>query len=198
MYANDHDQQLPGQAPIKGLDTIGGLVVPQWPTLFCAYLSPNNPTVFVEPGDTDAAQLPVSEILSNVQNNTGFIYNGFDQLAVNNQPPSTVWLNHLTHQGDVVLLAQKKRGAKAFYVSPVFQPVTSLLDLLDPGAYEGGSHYLFVDGSVQYVKWEDYSNSFWLVDKGSTLPLPPLPPMPRGSSAYPGTASASLPLATVH
>ena len=177
-----------------GPGNVGATPAPRWPALFCAYLSPNNPAVFVEPGDAVAAQLSVSDILSNAQNNTGFIYNGFDQLAVDNQPPSVVRLNHLPHQSDVVLLAQKKRGATAFYVSPLFQPVASLLDLLDPGAYEGGSHYLFVDGSVQYVKWQDYSNSFWLVDKGSALPLPSLPPLP-GASPYGRRASGFLALA---
>ena len=51
LYANDHDQQLPGQ-PASGLL---GLPVPgptdgssdQWPTLFCTIISrPSDPRVF--------------------------------------------------------------------------------------------------------------------------------------------------------
>ena len=142
----------------------------------------------------------MSDILSNVTNNTGYIYNGFDELTVDDQPPSVIHLNRLSDQIDVVLLAQKARGAAAFCLSPIFQPVTNLLTMLNPGAYDGGSHYLFVDGSVRYVKWQDYSNNFWLVDKGDNLPLPPLPPLPPFHSNqpfYPGASRPAMPLATI-
>ena len=190
LYANDHDQQLPGQpAP-------GEAVASQWPAALCAYLSPSNPVVFLDPGDSAAAKLSLQDILSNTQNNTGYIYNGFDELAFNAQPPTTVYLNHLSHQSDVVLLAQKKPGAVAFCLDPLFQPVANLLDLLDPDAYQGGSHYLYVDGSVRYLKWEDYSNALWLVDKTDSLPLPPLPPpLPNSAPVNGPFFRVALPLA---
>ena len=198
LYANDHDQQLPGPADSKALDSAGAASAQQWPALLCSYLSPSNPVVFLDPGDPTASSLSVQDILSNTKNNTGYLYNGFDELAVNSQPPATIHLNRLFHQSDVILLAQKKPGATAFCLSPIFQPVANLLDLLAPGAYEGGSHYLFVDGSVRYVKWEDYSNDLWLVNKGATLPLPPLPPIQDTVSAgYAQTMGVNLPLATV-
>ena len=200
LYANDHDQQLPGQSSAAGSPLPGTSPVQQWPALFCAYLTPSNPVVFLDPADSVTARLPLSDILSNVTNNTGYIYNGFDEFAVDDQPPPVIHLNRLSDQIDVVLLAQKARGAAAFCLSPIFQPVTNLLTLLNPGAYDGGSHYLFLDGSVRYVRWEDYSNNFWLVDKGNNLPLPPLPPLPpfhNNQPFYPGTPRQSLPLATI-
>lgn len=195
LYANDHDQQLPGQPTATG-----SAHADQWPALLCAYLSPINPTVFLDPGNPATSRLASAEILSNRINNTGFIYNGFDELSAGAQPPMSVPLNLLPSQTETVLLAQKKPGAKPFCLDPVFHAVGSLLDYLDPGAYDGGAHYLFVDGSVRYVKWTDYSNNFWLVDKQSKSPLPPLPPMTqsvRGDVRYAGRAARSLPLATI-
>ena len=161
----------------------------QWPALFCAYLTPSDPAVFVDPGDPTTSKLPLASILSNTSNNTAFVYNGFDDLASNNQPPAAVSLTTLAAPAEVVLLAQKTRGATAFYVSPIFQPIANLLSLLNPAAYDGGSHYLFVDGSVRFIKQDDYSNSFWLVDKSITLPFPPLLPLPPViPQAVPGTS----------
>ena len=151
--------------------------------------------MFLDPSDSSTSRLPLAAILSNAVNNTAFIYNGFDDLAANNQPPGAVSLTTLTNPSEVVLLAQKTRGATAFFVSPLFQPIANLFSLLNPAAYDGGSHYLFVDGSVRFIMQTDYSNSFWLADKNSSLPFPPLLPLPPAS---PGTVCASRSLATVN
>ena len=179
LYANDHNQQLPGQPSANGIPSASGGPA-QWPELFCAYLTPSDPAVFVDSGDPVTSKLPLAAILSNTTNNTAFIYNGFDDLASNNQPPETVSLTTLATPAEIVLLAQKTRGASAFFVSPLFQPIANLLSLLNPAAYDGGSHYLFADGSVRFITQADYSNSFWLVDKNITLPFPPLLPIPHG------------------
>ena len=177
LYASEHNQQLPGQ-PSAGGTTLGGGNTDLWPTLFCAYLTPSDPTVFLDPSDPTTSRLPLAAILSNLSNNTGYVYNGFDDLASNDQPPGVVSLTVVATPAETVLLAQKTRGATAFYVSPIFQPIASLFSLLNPAAYDGGSHYLFVDGSVRFVKEADYSNNFWLTDKSLTLPFPPLLPLP--------------------
>lgn len=179
LYANDHDQRLPGQPASAGLPPTGS-AAEQWPTLFCAYLTPSDPAVFVDPGDPVTSKLPLASILSNDSNNTAFVYNGFDDLATGNQPPVAISLTTLASPSEVVLLAQKTRGATAFFVSPLFQPIANLLSLLNPSAYDGGSHYLFVDGSVRFIKQSEYSNSIWLVDKSISLPFPPLLPFPHG------------------
>lgn len=175
LYANDHNQQLPGESPslgLPGLGLPGPTPTDQWPTLFCAYLSPNDPRVFLDPSDPVAAKLPMSEVISNTLNNTGFVYNGFNDLSADNQPVQSIPLNRLDTPSDVVLLAQKTPGATAFYVNLLFIPLGNLFSLLNPQAYDGGSHYLFVDGSVRFIKQTDYSNTLWLVNK--SLPLPPL------------------------
>ena len=179
LYAADHNQQLPGQ-PASGGILGTGATSDQWPTLLCAYLSPSDPTVFVDSGDPATSKLPIASVLSNTVNNTAFVYNGFDDLAANNQPPATVPLSILATPTETVLLAQKARGATLFCVSPLFAPVANLLSLLNPAAYDGGSHYLFVDGSVRFILEDQYNNNFWLTDKNGSLPFPPWLPLPPG------------------
>lgn len=173
LYANDHDQQLPASPSTSGL--LPGLLPPpstgdQWPALFCAYLSPSDPRVFLDANDSATNKLPLPQVISNDINNTAFVYNGFDDLSVNNQPVQSVALSRLDTPSDVVLLAQKVPGAKAFYVDLLFNPLSSLLSLFNPQAFDGGSHYLFVDGSVRFIKQADYNNTLWLVNKNLTLP----------------------------
>ena len=180
LYANDHDQQLPGQpaSGLLGLPLLGPSAGSgdQWPKLFCAYLSPSDPRVFLDPSDPVEARLPLTAILSNATNNTGYIYNGFNDLGVDNQPVPSIALTRLDTPSEVVLLSQKTPGATAFYVNLLFNPLGNLFSLLNPSAYDGGSHYLFVDGSVRFIKQADYTNNLWLVNKNLTLPLPLLGP----------------------
>ena len=177
LYASDHNQQIPGRT--AGSDPLLPSTTGLWPQQFCEYLSPSDPRVFLDPTDPLTAKLPLQDVLSTETNNTGYIYNGFDDLAAGNQPLLTVPLTRLDNPTQVVLLAQKTQGVKDFYADPLLGTLGALLALLNPSAYDGGAHYLFVDGSVRFIKQSEYSNSFWLVDK--TIPLPPLP----GSNDHP-------------
>ena len=168
LYANDHNQQLPGQP--TGSDDAPD----RWPALFCQYLSPNDPRVFLDNTDPAAAKLPMAEVVSNTANNTGYVYNGFDEMAVGGVPPATVPLTRVATPAQVVLLAQKLSSSKAFYVDPLLQPLAELLGTLNPQAYDGGAYYLYVDGSVRFTKQSDYSNTCWLLDKTISLPTLPL------------------------
>ncbi len=178
LYANDHNQQLPGQPggsspPADPASDTGGL--DQWPKLFCDYLSPSDPRVFLDSTDPTTAKLPLAEVISNAVNNTGFVYNGFDELGSDQTPPSTIPLNRLDSPSQVVLLAQKVPATNAFYVDLLLQPLTNLLGLLNTKAYDSGAYYLYVDGSVRFTKATDYTNQLWLVDKTISLPTLPLP-----------------------
>ena len=174
LYANEHDQKLPGQLPTNPLLPLPGTGAggDRWPTLFCAYLSPNDPRVFLDPTDPTTAKLLSADILSNDVNNTGYIYNGFDDLTVDDNPVSEVPLTMILRPSEVVLMSQKVASSKAFYVDLLSSPLALLTSVLNPSAYNGGAHYLYVDGSVRYLKQAEYSNSLWLVNKD--LHLPPL------------------------
>ncbi len=172
LYANDHDQQLPGHTT-----SVDPASPPpdQWPALFCTYLSPVDPRVFVDLNDPNSLKLAPALVVSNAANNTGFVYNGFDELGADNQPPATVRLQVIDHPSEVVLLGQKVPGSATFCVDLLFQPLTNLVNLLNPTVYDGGANYLFVDGSIRFLKQTDYNNTLWLADKTVTLPVLPLP-----------------------
>ncbi len=150
--------------------------------------------MFLDPQDRQTAKLPLDNVLSAAVNNTGYLYNGFDDLASEGQAPSVVPLNRLDAPSQIILLAPKAQGATDFYVDVLLQPIANLLSEFNPVVYDGGAHYLFVDGSVRFLKQSEYSNSFWLSDKSIQLPsLPDVPLFQRhpsfadGSGARPGT-----------
>ncbi len=184
LYASEHDQSLPGQLPANPLSPINppaGEGGDRWPRLLCAYLTPSDPRVFLDPTDRNAAGLPLDQVLSNEVNNTGYIYNGFDDLSSDGEPLASVPLTLIEHPTEVVLIGQKLPGAKEFYVDLLNAPLGSLLSLLNPAAFDGGSHYLYLDGSVRYLKQTEYSNNLWLVNK--ELHLPPIVNAMRGRYA---------------
>lgn len=172
LYAGDHNQQLPGHISDLGvlpLDSGG-----TWPQLFCQYLSPTDPRVFLDPSDKQTTRLSPTAVLSQQVNNTGYIYNGFDDLG-DGQPAGMIPLSRIQAPSQVILLAPKTQGATEFYADLIFSPLSNLLGEFNPAVYNDGASYLFTDGSVRFLKQSEYSNKFWLSDKTLTLPTLPLP-----------------------
>ena len=188
LYANDHNQQLPGHGP--DADLLTGDSGGTWPQMFCQYLSPTDPRVFLDPSDKQTAKLLPDMVLSSQVNNTGYIYNGFDDLGTNGQPASVVPLSRLQTPSQVILLAPKTQGATEFYADLLLTPLTNLLTQLNPSVYDGGASYLFADGSVRFLKQSEYSNSDWLVDK--SVQLPTLPPLRDSHSVLAQTSARRL------
>ncbi len=167
LYANDHNQQLPGRPAAA---EPGSPAPEQWPALFCAYLTPSDPRVFLDAADTVTTALPLPQVVSNEVNNTAFIYNAFDDLGVDGQPPEAVALSRVEQPASVALLGLKVKGATSFYVDVLLTPLASLPTLLNTTAFNGGSQYLFVDGSIRFLSQAQYSNALWLANKTVALP----------------------------
>ena len=160
-----------------------------WPQLFCQYLSPSDPRVFLDPQDRQTARLPLDVVLSSEVNNTGYVCNGFDDLASEGQVPSMIPLSRLPLPAQTILLGPKTQGATGFYVDVLLQPLADLLNEFNPAVYDGGAHYLFVDGSVRFFKQADYSDSFWLSDKSIRLPSLPSAPVSQSLPRFAGARS---------
>ncbi len=160
-YANDHDSQLPGRAAGAGVD--------KWPTLLLPYVS--SPAVYVDPGDPAATRVPPDQIVSNASNNSSFFFNGFNDLGSYTNPNITVGMANLFASGTpVLILGQQVSGSGQFYMDFV---EGNEADILNKTSYFGGSNYGFADGSVQYLKPAQYSDTMWLVDKSYSIPTVP-------------------------
>ncbi len=181
LYANDNDQHLP--APPQDDDPAAR----QWPVLLSTYITDKR--IFAAPGDSTAKKLPPESLLDNTQNNTSFLYNGFDE------PPSSsgggllgnllesvgLTVGAVEKPANLCVLAQKVEGAAPFcYRARLFSTNERLLK---KSAYGGGSIYLFAEGSVRYLKEEEYSPAIWRLDTSLLPPLalpPPLQPLLPG------------------
>ena len=167
LYANDHDQQLPGQPPAARTAADTPRPGPVAHAVLRLPLARATRACSSTRSDPSTAKLPLPQVISNTANNTGFVYNGFDDLArrTTSRRPACPLTRLDTPVARWCCSRRSPRGAKAFYVDLLFNPLGSLFTLLNPQAYDGGSHYLFVDGSVRFIKQTDYNNNLWLVNK---------------------------------
>ncbi len=158
LYANDNNGQLPGR--------IAGGSQDKWPNLLLPYVG-NNIKAYVDPGDPTVNAIPSTDLISNSSNNSSFFFNGFNDIGAYTNPNIAVGLANLSNSSTVILLGQKVKGAGDFYMDFVEDNEDQVLNKT---AYFGGSNYAFADGSVQYLKPADYSDTMWLVNKNYTVP----------------------------
>ena len=161
-YANDNNSQLPGRAEGAGVN--------KWPTLLLDYVQ--NPEVYADPGDPVASAIPTTQMVSNTANNSSFFFNGFNDIGAYTNPNITVGMANIATVGTpVLLLGQKISGNTQFYMDFV---EGNQDDILDKTTYFGGSNYAFADGSVQFMRPSQYSDTMWLVN--TSYAIPPVPP----------------------
>lgn len=154
LYANDNDMRLPNRVQTGD----------RWPKLLQPYL--HELKVYADPADPTNFILKKTDPLSNAPNNTSYMMNGFNDVGAFTDETVTVRLNALDKPSNTILLAPE-RGHGNFYMD--FDEGNQN-DVLKKDAYNGGSNYLFADGSVQFIKKVDYDDKLWLVHKDSAIP----------------------------
>ncbi|MGA3171458.1 MAG: type II secretion system protein [Chthoniobacteraceae bacterium] len=184
LYANDHSYVLPGR-----VYTQNGAQPNKWPYLLSQYLG--DVRVYASSFDTSnwiIRGLTAQQAVSNSQNNTSFIMNGYNDLNTFEDSSVTIRLNAFPETSDIILLGMLKIGVRdQFYMDFEEEPNGNENDYLETAAYKGGSNYLFADGSARFISQAEYNapepnppaggtslqsygNSLWCVDKTYIIP----------------------------
>jgi prepilin-type N-terminal cleavage/methylation domain-containing protein/prepilin-type processing-associated H-X9-DG protein len=185
LYANDNSYNLPERI------TTGD----KWPALISKYLS--DVRVYASSYDLQnwvVRGLTPAQAISNSGNNTSFIMNGYNDLGTygnTGSAPVNIRMNAIQGTSNVILLGTPKNPTALnphqahntqYYMDFEEPPNGNQNDVLDLAAYNGGSDYLFADGSAKFITQaqyeapdpanpaQRYGDDLWLVDKSYVIP----------------------------
>jgi prepilin-type N-terminal cleavage/methylation domain-containing protein/prepilin-type processing-associated H-X9-DG protein len=185
-YANDHSYVLPGRTTSN-----------KWPSLLATYLSDVRVYACIYDSQNWVARgLTTAQAISDQTNNTSFIMNGYNDLGT--YPTSsgtgvTIRMNAFPDTADIILLgmpynppATKANGVHntQYYMDFEEPPNGNENDVLNLSTFNGGSDYLFADGSARFItqaqynaplvgatnSLQTYGNSLWCVNKSYVIP----------------------------
>lgn len=154
-FANDYDNRLPGRVASSD----------KWPRLLLPYVG-NDTRVYGEPDDLKCFLRTGASPLDNDKNQTSYILNGFNDAGAFTNETVQVNLLSLQKPTETILMACQS-GTGNFYMDFMEGNQNTVLNLT---AYGNGSNYLFADGSARFLTKNEYSDTLWLVDKGSAIP----------------------------
>jgi prepilin-type N-terminal cleavage/methylation domain-containing protein/prepilin-type processing-associated H-X9-DG protein len=188
LYANDNSYNLPGRVTTSsGQD--------KWPALISKYLS--DVRVYASSYDLQnwiIRGLTPTQAISNTSNNTSFIMNGYNDLGTygdGGNAPVNIRMNAIQGTSNVILLGTPKNPTalhptqahnSQYYMDFEEAPNGNQYDVLDLDAYNGGSNYVFADGSAKFITQAQYTepdpnntsqrygDDLWLVDKSYVIP----------------------------
>ncbi len=193
LYANDNSYLLPSRVTTAS----GG---DKWPALLAKYLS--DVRVYASSFDIKnwvAIGLSGTAAISDNANNTSFIMNGYNDLGTmtnggnSTTPAVQIRINAFPSTSDIILLGTPLEPTTAyptrahntqFYMDFEEPPNGNEVDVLDLAQFNGGSNYLFADGSAKFITkaayqapmvggtspLQDYGNSLWCVNKQYVIP----------------------------
>jgi prepilin-type N-terminal cleavage/methylation domain-containing protein/prepilin-type processing-associated H-X9-DG protein len=187
LYANDNSYNLPQR-------TISSTGQDKWPALLGKYLS--DVRVYASSYDLQnwiVRGLTPAQAVSNSSNNTSFIMNGYNDLGTygNGGAPVNIRLNAIQSASNLILLGTPKNPTALnpnqahnyqYYMDFEEPPNGNQYDVLDLDAYNGGSDYLFADGSAKFMTQAEYvapdpnnpsqryGDDLWLTDKTYVIP----------------------------
>lgn len=157
LYAGENDQQLPSRVNTGQGD--------KWPRLLYSYLKSSK--VYLAPG-IDTVTPDLDTLLSNNNNNTSFIMNGYNDLGAYNDPDVVIRTLTIAEPARTILLGMPKARDANFYMDVVENNQTQVLNLT---AYGEGSNYVFADGSARFIKKDDHDLKMWFVNKDYVPPV---------------------------
>ena len=186
LYANDNSYNLPQRTVGNSQD--------KWPALISKYLS--DVRVYASSYDLKnwiVRGLTPTQAIANNGNNTSFIMNGYNDLGTygNGGAPVNIRLNAIQGASNLILLGTPKNPTALnpttphntqYYMDFVEPPNGNQNDVLDLDAYNGGSDYLFADGSAKFITQaqyvapdpnypsQRYGDDLWLTDKTYVIP----------------------------
>jgi prepilin-type N-terminal cleavage/methylation domain-containing protein/prepilin-type processing-associated H-X9-DG protein len=150
LYANDNDFNLPSRTQTSD----------KWPALLSSYL--RDPKVFADPADPKNFLRLKKDPLSNASNNTSYIMNGFNDVGAYSDEKIKVKLTSVDKPSETILLASQS-GSGNFYMDLDEDNQNS--GVLRKKIFNEGANYLFVDGSVRFIKAADLTDELWFVHK---------------------------------
>jgi prepilin-type N-terminal cleavage/methylation domain-containing protein/prepilin-type processing-associated H-X9-DG protein len=150
LFANDHDMGLPSR--MESGD--------RWPKHLLPYVGDTK--VYADPADRKNFLVMKTDPLSTYPNYTSYIMNGFNDAGTFRNESISVRVVSIDKPSQTILLAPAA-GHTHFYMD--FEEGNQT-DMIKKKAFNGGSNYLFTDGSARFLKAVDYEDDLWLVHKG--------------------------------
>jgi len=184
LYANDNSYMLPSR--------VSGTSNNKWPALLANYLS--DLRVYAASYDLKnwiIRNLTTAQVISNSGNNTSFIMNGYNDLNAFTDPNVQIRINQFPSTSSIILLGIPKNPTSAnptqahntqYYMDFAEPPNGNEFDALDIAAFNGGSNYLFADGSARFISQtqyvapdpantaQRYGDDLWCVNKSYVIP----------------------------
>lgn len=169
LYTGENSYTLPGRVTDPSQN--------RWPALLAVYLK--DPRVYAAPGQPNYLTLN-KDPLSNTQNNTSFIMNGFNDKGSYTDPSVQLRINQFESLSDIILFGMQF-NTNNFYMDFVEGNENDVLKL---DAYNSGSNYLYADGSSRFMSKTEYvalrpgtnirkGDWMWLADKTYVIPQNP-------------------------
>lgn len=158
MYVGDNDGHLP--ARVTSSD--------KWPVLLSVYL--DDLRVFAIITDSNNFIKKHRNPLENGRNNTSYIMNGFNDIGAYTDETVSARINQVEKPSEVILFSIPKTPNTHFYMDMLGGNGGDHINVLDLGMFNGGSVYLFADGSARFIKKDDYDPTMWLVNADFAIP----------------------------